>query len=43
MYLFISEFVVGMVAGFVLGVTTLAIIAVICAKKADDEQEPENR
>lgn len=41
--MFIPEFVVGMIAGFVLGVTTLAVIAVICARRADDEQGPENR
>ena len=43
MYLFISEFVVGMVAGAALGISALVIIAVICARKADDEQGPEDR
>lgn len=41
--MFIPEIVIGMIAGFVLGVTTLAIIAVICARRADDEQELEDR
>lgn len=41
--MFIPEFILGMIAGFVLGVSTLIITAVVYDRLTSDEQDLEEK